>query len=133
MVVLLALYPSDSATSSVTSLTSMAQAIVTTAYGAGLRVSEVVHLEVADVDSRRMVIHVRHGKGDPDRYTMLPQRVDRRSDALFRPEAQSLPRLTVCNLCAIGPTCYSVLARLGLCRGWLREIDARESAHGRRS
>jgi len=51
------------------------QAIVMTAYGAGLRVSEVVQLEVADIDSRRMVIHVRHGKGDRDRYTMLPQRL----------------------------------------------------------
>lgn len=51
------------------------QAIVVTAYGAGLRVSEVVHLEVADIDSGRMVIHVRHGKGDRDRYTMLPQRL----------------------------------------------------------
>lgn len=51
------------------------QAIVLTAYGAGLRVSEVVHLEVADIDSHRMVIHVRHGKGNRDRYTMLPQRL----------------------------------------------------------
>jgi site-specific recombinase XerD len=49
------------------------QAIVMTAYGAGLRVSEVLNLRVSDIDSRRMVIHVRHGKGDRDRYTMLPK------------------------------------------------------------
>ena len=51
------------------------QAVVMVAYGAGLRVSEACHLRVEDIDSRRMVIHVRHGKGDRDRYTMLPQRL----------------------------------------------------------
>jgi integrase/recombinase XerD len=51
------------------------QAIITTAYGAGLRISEVLNLRVEDIDSRRMVIHVRHGKRDRDRYTMLPQRL----------------------------------------------------------
>ena len=51
------------------------QAIVMTAYGAGLRISEVLNLRVEDIDSQRMVIHVRHGKGDRDRYTMLPKRL----------------------------------------------------------
>jgi site-specific recombinase XerD len=51
------------------------QAIIMTAYGAGLRVSEVCNLHVRDIDSSRMVIHVRHGKGDRDRYTILPQRL----------------------------------------------------------
>ena len=51
------------------------QCIVLTAYGAGLRVSEVLELRVEDIDSTRMVIHVCHGKGDRDRYTMLPQRL----------------------------------------------------------
>ncbi len=50
-------------------------AIVMAAYGAGLRISEVCHLRVEDIDSQRMVIHVRHGKGDRDRYTMLPRRL----------------------------------------------------------
>lgn len=50
-------------------------AIVMAAYGAGLRVSEVCNLRVEDIDSQRMVIHVRHGKGDRDRYTMLPRRL----------------------------------------------------------
>lgn len=50
-------------------------AIVMAAYGAGLRVSEVCRLCVQDIDSQRMVIHVRNGKGDRDRHTMLPKRL----------------------------------------------------------
>ncbi len=44
---------------------------LTTAYAAGLRVSEVVRLKVTDIDSGRMVIRVEHGKGGKDRYAML--------------------------------------------------------------
>jgi site-specific recombinase XerD len=44
-------------------------------YGAGLRVGEVVGLRVADVDSRRMLIRVCHGKGDKDRYVKLSPRL----------------------------------------------------------
>ena len=41
------------------------------AYGAGLRVSEVVALKVFDIDSKRMVIRIEQGKGHKDRYVML--------------------------------------------------------------
>src|SRR3954453_10624350 len=47
------------------------RAALTTAYAAGLRVSEVVSLKVADLDSSRMVIRVEQGKGAKDRYVML--------------------------------------------------------------
>lgn len=47
------------------------QAALGVAYGAGLRASEVVHLTVTDIDSKRMVIRVEQGKGKRDRYAML--------------------------------------------------------------
>lgn len=46
---------------------------LTTIYSCGLRLQEGTHLHVADLDSARMMIHVRHGKGAKDRYVPLPQ------------------------------------------------------------
>ena len=42
-------------------------------YGSGLRISEAVNLKIEDIDSRKMRIFVRAGKGGKDRYTVLPQ------------------------------------------------------------
>ena len=47
------------------------RAALTTAYAAGLRVSEVIGLKVGDIDSARMVIYVANGKGGKDRFVML--------------------------------------------------------------
>jgi integrase/recombinase XerD len=47
---------------------------LSTIYACGLRLQEGANLRVADIDSGRMMIHVRHGKGAKDRYVPLPQR-----------------------------------------------------------
>ena len=47
---------------------------LSTIYSCGLRLKEGVGLQVRDIDSSRMVLHVRKGKGDKDRYVPLPER-----------------------------------------------------------
>jgi len=46
-------------------------AVLSVAYGAGLRAMEVVALKVSDIDSKRMLIRVENGKGGKDRFAML--------------------------------------------------------------
>ena len=48
-------------------------AYLSTVYSCGLRLDEGRHLEVSDIDSKRMMIHVHRGKGAKDRYVPLPQ------------------------------------------------------------
>ena len=47
------------------------KAILMTTYDAGLRVSETANLLLSDIDSSRMSIFVRQGKGQRDRYSLL--------------------------------------------------------------
>ena len=49
--------------------------LLMTAYAAGLRVSELVNLKLADIDSKRMMIRVHQGKGRKDPYTILSKRL----------------------------------------------------------
>ena len=48
-----------------------ARMLFTTMYGCGLRVSDAIRLRVRDIDSQRMVIHIRQSKGRKDRYVPL--------------------------------------------------------------
>jgi integrase/recombinase XerD len=47
------------------------RAMLTLCYSAGLRVSELLALKPVDIDSQRMLIHIKSAKGDKDRYTLL--------------------------------------------------------------
>jgi integrase/recombinase XerD len=47
------------------------RALLMTMYAGGLRVSEVAHLRVSDIDRQRRVIRIEQGKGRTDRYVML--------------------------------------------------------------
>jgi integrase/recombinase XerD len=47
------------------------KAVLSVAYGAGLRAAEVISLKVCDIDSKRMIIRVEQGKGRKDRNVML--------------------------------------------------------------
>jgi site-specific recombinase XerD len=65
-------------------------ALLMTTYGGGLRVSEVVRLQVSDIDAGRGMLRVEQGKGRKDRYTLLGPRLLaelRRYWQLYRPVA----------------------------------------------
>ena len=49
--------------------------VVMTAYGTGLRISEILALEISDIDGKAGLIHIRHGKGDRPRLVPLPRRL----------------------------------------------------------
>jgi site-specific recombinase XerD len=50
-----------------------ARVALTTAYAAGLRVSEVAALKISDIDTCRMVLRIERGKGGKERYAMLSE------------------------------------------------------------
>jgi len=51
------------------------KSIISLAYSVGLRVSEVINLKIEDIDSKRMIIHIRNAKGNKDRIVPLSQSV----------------------------------------------------------
>lgn len=55
--------------------TQQYRTMLMTSYASGLRLSEVLHVQVHDIDSARMVIRVEQGKGRQDRYTILSARL----------------------------------------------------------
>jgi integrase/recombinase XerD len=54
-----------------------------TIYSCGLRLSEGLHLQVKDIDSGRLLLHI-HGKGSKDRYVPLPQKTLEQLRQLWR-------------------------------------------------
>jgi len=70
------------------------KAALSAAYGAGLRVSEVVALKVPDIDSQRMLLRIEQGKGRKDRFAMLsPQLLELLRDwwRIARPQVWLFP------------------------------------------
>jgi integrase/recombinase XerD len=70
------------------------KAALSAAYGAGLRVSEVVALKVPDIDSKRMLLRIEQGKGRKDRFAMLsPQLLELLRDwwRIARPKVWLFP------------------------------------------
>ena len=51
------------------------RALLMATYGGGLRLQEVCHLKLCDIDSDRMTLRVEQGKGAKDRYTLLSTRL----------------------------------------------------------
>jgi site-specific recombinase XerD len=70
------------------------KALFMVAYDAGLRLSEILNLRVDDIDSERMVIRVRQGKGKKDRYARLTTgllELLRKYWCAYRPEGLLFP------------------------------------------
>lgn len=57
-------------------------------YGSGLRISEAVNIRIEDIDSKNMRLFVRNGKGEKERYTVLPEaslKMLRKCYQMYRP------------------------------------------------
>ncbi len=65
----------------------------TTMYATGLRFDEARHLETRDIDAARGLIHIRHGKGDKERFTLLSKRLLAILRAYWRQERPKAPYL----------------------------------------
>ncbi len=60
------------------------KAILMTGYAAGMRVSEIIHLQIADIDSKRMMIHIHGAKGKKDRMVPLSKKLLETLRAYYR-------------------------------------------------
>lgn len=70
------------------------KALMLMVYSSGLRVGEVVRVKIEDIDSQRMLIHIRGAKGRKDRFTMLSKQALiflRRYFKIYRPEVWLFP------------------------------------------
>ena len=103
------------------------KAALSVAYGAGLRVSEVVALKVSDIDSKRMIIRVEQGKGRKDRYVMLSPHLLELLRAWYkaaRPQGWLFPGLN-----PVRPMTTRQLTRACYAAAHMAEIGKRVSPH----
>ena len=69
------------------------RAVASVMYAAGLRVSEACNLKVNDIDSQRMLIHIRDSKGGGNRFAMLSTRLHQVLREYWRSERPEPPHL----------------------------------------
>jgi integrase/recombinase XerD len=69
---------------------SRERVLLMTTYAAGLRIGEVVRLQIRDIDGQRRMLRVRSGKRDKDRYTLLSPRLLQELRAYWRIERPPL-------------------------------------------
>jgi integrase len=103
------------------------KAALSVAYGAGLRVCEVVSLKVSDIDSKRMMLRVEQGKGRKDRHAMLsPVLLELLRDwyRIARPQGWLFPGQNPVN-----PMTTRQLTRLPSCRSHGRAYQAGDATH----
>jgi len=84
--------------------------LLQTTYACGLRLSEVLNLEVRDIDSARMVLHIRQGKGQKDRLVPLSAKLLEELRAYwrcYRPKRWLFP-----NAAQSGPLCGGSVQRI---------------------
>lgn len=102
--------------------------VVETMYGAGLRISEALHLNVADVDSARMVLRIVKGKGQKDRYVPLSTTLLERLRSYWR---QYTPRVLLFPGEANSgkPLCASTIQRAVVAAGKAAKIRKPIKSH----
>ena len=108
------------------------KAMLSVAYGAGLRAMEVVALKVADIDSKRMLIRVENGKGGKERFAMLsPTLLEILRDwyRIARPQVFLFPgrdRIAPMTTRQLGRICHKAADRAGLPK-WVAPHSLRHS------
>ncbi len=61
--------------------------IISLAYASGLRLSEVVNLKIGDIDFNNNILHVRGGKGNKDRQTVFPKKLQEETQEIIKKRA----------------------------------------------
>lgn len=106
---------------------------LTTIYSCGLRLSEALNLEVGDIDSKRMFLHIRGGKGNKDRYVPLPQRTLELLRQLWRSHRHPRFLFPAKGHSGLGaPTATEPMSRTALQGGFrlaLRQSGIKKAAH----
>ena len=108
------------------------KAMLMTLYGGGLRASELTSLRAADIDSHRMLIHVRQGKGQKDRVIKLASHlltVLREYWKKYRPKDWLYPRPTLPDQALTGTDVFRIVARTARRAGVTRPVSPHTLRH----